>query len=94
MCSERPLYGTFEFDNYPNHPFPFDDTPRALYGPLGDFLVIGYDLYGWKETRLEWRFLPDLVISENDKLNLGRGRRCRIRSDVGAHSLGSSVDKG
>ena len=70
---ERPLYRNFAFDfydNYPNHTFPFDDTPRALYGPLGDFLVNGYDLYGWQETRVPGQEYGSSIFKPNEMFNL------------------------
>ncbi len=73
LRSERPLYRNFTFDlydNYPNHPFPFDDTPRALYGPLGDFLANGYDLYSWKETRVPGQKHGSSISKPNEMLDL------------------------
>ena len=51
---ERPNYRNFSFDpfqNYPNHAAPYTDAPRLFYGPLGNELIRGYDLYFWDETR-------------------------------------------
>ena len=39
------------FANYPNHAFPYQDLRRAFYGPMGDRLITGYDLYHWIERR-------------------------------------------
>ena len=51
---ERPGYTNYAFQpytNYPNHSAPYDDTPGAFYSPLGDYLMTGYPLYEWSETR-------------------------------------------
>jgi hypothetical protein len=51
---ERPGYNNLalqDFTNYQNHAFPYDDASRTYYGPMGDYLTTGYDLYGWEETR-------------------------------------------
>ncbi len=51
---ERPDYTNYAFQpytNYPNHAFPHEDSPRAFYSSLGDFLMRGYPLYEWSETR-------------------------------------------
>ena len=39
------------FANYPDHAFPYQDLRRAFYGPMGDRLITGYDLYHWIERR-------------------------------------------
>ena len=51
---ERPSYGNFAFEqytNYPNHFWPYEDTPRALYDPFGNHLTTGYDSHQWLELR-------------------------------------------
>ena len=51
---ERPTYRSFALDpytNYSNHSVPYEDAPRAVYGPMGNYLTTGYDLYSWSETR-------------------------------------------
>ena len=51
---ERPAYRCFALDpytNYSNHSVPYEDAPRAVYGPMGNYLTTGYDLYSWSETR-------------------------------------------
>ena len=40
------------YTQYPNHYLPYTgNIPRAFYGSLGDYLITGYDLYGWTERR-------------------------------------------
>ena len=51
---EQPGYTNYAIQRYtnpPNHAFPYADTPRAYYGPLGDYLITGYELYDWTERR-------------------------------------------
>ena len=51
---DRPEYRSFAlqpYSNYPNHSVPYEDAPRAVYGPMGNYLTTGYDLYSWSETR-------------------------------------------
>ena len=51
----QPAYRNFALQNYtqyPNHYLPYTgNIPRAFYGSLGDYLITGYDLYGWTERR-------------------------------------------
>ena len=50
----QPIYQNFAFHsytNYPNHSFPYEDSPRAFYGSVGDYLITGYDLFQWVERR-------------------------------------------
>ena len=55
-----PQYRNYAFrtyTNYPNHAFPYADTPAAHYSSFGDYLITGYDVYSWTEQRtpgLEW----------------------------------------
>jgi len=54
LWREQPVYRNFAFDgytNYPNHSFPYADTPRAFYSNLGDYLINGYEIYDWREER-------------------------------------------
>ena len=54
LWREQPVYRNFAFDgytNYPNHSFPYADTPRAFYSNLGDYLINGYEIYDWREQR-------------------------------------------
>ena len=51
---ERPSYGNFAFEqyaNYPNHFWPYEDTPRALYDPFGNHVITGFDSHQWLELR-------------------------------------------
>ena len=51
---ERPSYQNYaiqNYRNYPNHAVPYEDTPRAIYDGMGNYLSTGYELYGWRETR-------------------------------------------
>ena len=51
---EQPGYTNYAiqpYTNSPNHAFPYSDTPRAYYSPLGDYLITGYELYDWTERR-------------------------------------------
>ncbi len=54
LAWDRPEYRSFAlqpYTNHPNHSIPYEDAPRAVYGPMGDYLTTGYDLYSWSETR-------------------------------------------
>lgn len=63
---ERPTYQNYAFDlytNYLDHSWPTrrflgnlqsaneSSRPQALWGPLGDYLATGYDLFTWNERR-------------------------------------------
>ena len=54
LRSEWRPYRNFSFQNftqYPNHTQPFDVAPRAYYNSMGDYLITGFPLYEWLETR-------------------------------------------
>jgi hypothetical protein len=54
LRQDQPLYRSFAlqpFTNYPNHTAPYEDMPRAYYNVLGNHLITGYDVYGWREHR-------------------------------------------
>ena len=66
---ERPRYQNFaltQFDNYPNHVAPYDDARRTIYGPMGDFLVNGYDLYFWEERRTPGQEYGSAIFKPNE----------------------------
>ena len=51
---ELPGYHNYSFQpymNYPNHTYPYADTPAGFYSSLGDYLITGYELYNWSEQR-------------------------------------------
>ena len=51
---DRPQYRNYayqNFVNYPNHTLPYQDTRRTYFGPMGNYLTTGYDLYKWEEVR-------------------------------------------
>ena len=51
---ERPAYTNFSrqnFTNYTNHSHPYEDSPQAFYGSMGNHLITGYPLYEWTEVR-------------------------------------------
>ncbi len=54
LRQERPTYRNYAFQsfvNYANHTQPYDDIPKAYYSSLGNYLITGYPLYEWGETR-------------------------------------------
>ena len=57
---ERPTYSNYahqHFANYQNHSAPYEDSPQAFYGSMGNYLISGYPLYEWREERTpghEW----------------------------------------
>ncbi len=66
---ERPLYNNLalqNFSNYRNHTRPYDDTPRTFYGPMGDYLTTGYDLYFWEETRTPGQTYGSGIFKPNE----------------------------
>ena len=55
LRQDRPVYRNYAFEaypNYPDHSYPYVDRPRNFYGSMGDYLITGYSLYEWTETRL------------------------------------------
>ena len=44
-------YALSFYDNYPNHTFPYVETPKVYYNDTGDFLMSGYDVWLWSERR-------------------------------------------
>ena len=54
LRGERAPYRNFAFqqyENYPNHSAPYTDSPTGFYDSFGNFLLTGYDLFRWEETR-------------------------------------------
>ena len=76
---ERPSYRNLAFDpfhNYPNHSAPYIDSPRVFYGPLGNRLINGYDLYFWKEARLPGQEYVVQSSSQTAESSFSYGIRC------------------
>ena len=51
---QLPAYRNFaftNFTNYPDHSSPYADQPRSFYSSLGSYLITGYEVYDWRETR-------------------------------------------
>ena len=70
---ERSGYRNFalsHYVNYPNHTIPYEDSPRAYYGPMGDFLITGYDLYSWNETRFPGQEFGSSIYKPNEMYQL------------------------
>ncbi len=70
---ERPGYRNFalrHYVNYPNHTIPYEDAPRSYYGPLGDYLITGYDLYSWEETRYPGQEFGSSIFKPNEMYQL------------------------
>ena len=52
---DRPEYRNYAYQNltnYAGHTYPFVDTPKDHYDSQGHYLMTGYDLYRWEETRV------------------------------------------
>ena len=55
MRQERPSYRNYAFrtySQYPDHAFPYQDNMRIHHDAMGNYLLTGYDLYRWEETRI------------------------------------------
>ena len=66
---ERPKYNNLalqNFTNYRDHNRPYDDAPRTFYGPMGDYLTTGYDLYFWEETRTPGQTYGSGIFKPNE----------------------------
>ncbi len=69
---ERPAYNNLalqNFSNYENHYRPYDDSPRTYYGPMGDYLTTGYDLYFWEEVRTPGQVYGSVIFKPNEMYN-------------------------
>ena len=44
-------YSMKTYANYPNHSFPYVETPKVYYNSMGDYLLRGYDVWEWNERR-------------------------------------------
>ena len=54
MRQERPSYRNYAFrtySQYSDHAFPYQDNLRIHHDAMGNYLLTGYDLYRWEETR-------------------------------------------
>ncbi len=69
---DRLQYRNFAFENfsnYPDHTLPYEDSRRTYYGPMGNYLNAGYDLYKWEEVRTPGQeygsgiFKPNIMYS-------------------------------
>ena len=70
---ERPAYQNYaidHFQNYENHTVPYDDNRRTIYGPMGDYLVSGYDLYSWEENRIPGQEYGSAIFKPNEMYDL------------------------
>ncbi len=70
---ERPPYHNYalsEYRNYPNHTIPYEDGPRTFFGPMGDELITGYNLYAWNETRAPGLEYGSSIFKPNEMHNL------------------------
>ena len=66
---ERPQYHNYALQNYTNHAnhtLPYDDAPRTIYGPMGDYLTTGYDLYFWEENRTPGQVYGSVIFKPNE----------------------------
>jgi hypothetical protein len=66
---ERPAYNNLallNFSNYPDHTLPYDDAPRTIFGPMGDYLTTGYDLYVWEEIRTPGQTYGSGIFKPNE----------------------------
>ncbi len=73
LRSDRRGYENFalsHFQNYPNHHFPYIDTPRRFYGPMGTELITGYDLFQWRETRTPGQEYGSSIQKPNEMYSL------------------------
>ena len=73
LRAERQGYENFalsHFQNYPNHHFPYIDTPRHFYGPMGTELITGYDLFQWRETRTPGQEYGSSILKPNEMYSL------------------------
>ncbi len=70
---ERPKYRNFayqNFSNYPDHTVPYEDSRRTYFGPMGDYLTTGYDLYKWEEVRTPGQQYGSGIFKPNIMYNL------------------------
>ena len=44
-------YAFKDYKNYDNFFYPYTSSQRGYYGPLGNFLINGYEVYKWTERR-------------------------------------------
>ena len=70
---ERPTYSNYAIDHFQTngiHAFPYDDNRRTIYGPIGDYLVNGYDLYTWEENRIPGQQYSSAIFKPNEMCDL------------------------
>ncbi len=60
-------YASHPYTNYPNHAFPYVDTPRTYYSSLGDYLITGYELFTWTEQRRPGLEYGSAILKEWDQ---------------------------
>ena len=63
----RPSYHNYAYQNvtnYEGHTYPFIDIPKAHYDFLGNYLIAGFDLYKWEETRVLGQEFGSAIFKE------------------------------
>ena len=61
-------YANQPYRNYPNHSFPYADIRQTFYGPMGDFVANGFDLYSWTETRRPEQIYGSAIFTDMGRM--------------------------
>ena len=61
-------YANQPYLNYPNHSFPYADIRPVFYGPMGDYITEGFDLYSWTETRKPEQIYGSAIFTDMGRM--------------------------
>ena len=70
---DRQTYRNYALEHFSYPPYhswsgrrPFIEAPQAYYGPMGDYLITGYDLYNWHERRQPGQEYGSSIFKDNE----------------------------
>ena len=70
---DRQTYRNYALEHFSYPPYhswsgrrPFVEAPQAYYGPMGDYLITGYDLYNWHERRQPGQEYGSSIFKDNE----------------------------
>ena len=61
-------YADQPYVNYPNHSFPYADIKQTFYGPMGNYVANGFDLYSWTETRRPEQIYGSAIFTDMGRM--------------------------
>ena len=82
------------YANYHNHSSPYAETRRAFYGPTGDYLATGYDLFSWSETRRPEQLYGSAIFTDMHRFRGLLEHAVTVRDGYGGWGYSAIVGDG